>query len=61
LEKESMNATLHGSDDPVKLDLELICDLCGEHIVDAEDGDSLQVLVEAVEDHNKIYHIKNSS
>jgi hypothetical protein len=56
-----MNATLHGSDDPVKLDLELICDLCGEHIVDAEDGDSLQVLVEAVEDHNKIYHIKNSS
>jgi len=45
------NFELRASSDPVKRDLELICRTCGEHLCDAEHGDSPHVLVQMCEDH----------
>lgn len=47
-----MSAWLRRSADIVKTDLEVRCDECGEVICDAEDGDSLELLVATVEDHD---------
>jgi hypothetical protein len=35
---------LRQSDDAAKLDLELLCELCGKHICDAQDDDTIGVL-----------------
>lgn len=40
------------SDDPVKTDLELMCEDCGEHLCDIEHGDSIAVLVSVCNDHD---------
>jgi len=42
---------LVASDDPVKTDLELTCLRCGERLCDAEDDDTLSVLVGMARDH----------
>lgn len=42
---------LIASDDAVKRDLELTCTECEAHLCDAEDGDTLEVLVSMAEDH----------
>jgi len=42
---------LRASDDPVKTDLELIHRPCGEHLCDAEAGDSLWTLEVVARDH----------
>ncbi len=42
---------LRVSEDPAKVDLELICEACGTHICDAEHGDSLEVLASTALDH----------
>ena len=51
-----MSAVLRVSEDPVKVDLELICDDCGENLCDAQDGDELGVLVAVVDHHNLTRH-----
>lgn len=45
------NFVLKASSDPAKTDLELRCDTCGEHLCDAESGDSLEVLGSVAESH----------
>lgn len=40
-----------GSDDPAKIDLELKCDECGEHLCDIEAGDDLDILLDVATDH----------
>jgi hypothetical protein len=45
------NVVLRASTDAVKRDLEVTCDLCGVVICDAEDGDSLDLLVGTAADH----------
>ena len=42
---------LRASEDPAKVDLELICEACGTHICDAQHGDSLEVLASTALDH----------
>ncbi|SEC78787.1 Uncharacterised protein (plasmid) [Tsukamurella tyrosinosolvens] len=45
------NYELRVADDSAKPDLALICLECGEHLCDAEHGDSLHSLVATCEDH----------
>ncbi len=33
-----MNATIKASSDSAKRDLELICDICNDHLCDVQDG-----------------------
>lgn len=42
---------LRASDDEVKTDLEVTCTHCGQHLCDAEHGDTLAVLIRAALDH----------
>lgn len=42
---------LRCSNDPVKTDLEVICERCGGHLCDAEHGDTLKVLVAVATEH----------
>lgn len=44
--------TLKASDDPVKVDLELICERCDSRLCDAESGDTLDVLVDVAVSHS---------
>lgn len=46
------NIQLTRSDDPVKTDLEVICLGCGAHLCDAQDGDTLAILVEMAAEHD---------
>lgn len=39
------------SDDPVKLDLELTCTVCGEVLCDIEHGDVLSILISLGREH----------
>lgn len=45
------NFVCRASSDSVKTDLELTCRKCEEHICDVEDGDSIQVLMDVIENH----------
>ena len=45
------NAVLRVSQDPAKVDLELVCDVCETHLCDAEHGDELATLVSVAESH----------
>lgn len=42
---------LQQSDDEVKTDLEMVCSRCGEHLCDAEDGDTMRVLLNTALQH----------
>lgn len=42
---------LRVADDPIKTDLELVCVDCGEHVCDAQHGDTLAILAEVVSTH----------
>ncbi|WP_396908067.1 hypothetical protein [Mycolicibacterium sp.] len=44
--------TLKVSDDPVKVDLEMICEGCDSHLCDVESGDTLDVLVNMAVSHS---------
>jgi hypothetical protein len=45
-------AELRASTDSVKMDLELVCLDCGEHLCDAEAGDRLDILADVADDHH---------
>lgn len=45
--------TLTRSDDPVKSDLELTCNVCGAYVCDAEDRYTLQALALTAADHTR--------
>ncbi|WP_336794164.1 hypothetical protein [Gordonia malaquae] len=51
LDHISANTTIQTSNDPVKTDLELTCDLCGTALCDVEDGDSLNALASTADEH----------
>lgn len=39
------NIVLQASTDEVKTDLEVVCQTCGDHLCDAEHGDTVRVLL----------------
>lgn len=51
LDNISASTTIEASEDPAKVDLELLCDHCGQAICDIEAGDTLSALASSAHGH----------